>query len=87
MLNAFRAQRGMTPLSANKADQLFDTALIHVEVQVLGRGSPGDMAIVYALSAGDRETWIKALEDGRVNHAGDIRDIQRVSLVASRNDW
>ncbi|KAK8864663.1 hypothetical protein IAR55_001913 [Kwoniella newhampshirensis] len=78
MMNAFRTQRGMPVLAKDKASELFKTALIHVEINVLGRGSPGDMAMIYTLSALQREEWIGAYERGSLVQAGDISDLQQL---------
>ncbi|WVQ99709.1 hypothetical protein IAU59_006850 [Kwoniella sp. CBS 9459] len=48
ILYTYRSQRSMAP-STISADRLYNTALVNVEINVLGRGSPGDMALIYAL--------------------------------------
>ena len=88
ILNAFRSQRSLLPLR-NTSDDLYRSALVHIRVDMLSRGSPSDMAIIYTLSAGERTMWSstdaqdKAL--GRAAHvdltASDLAmsEIQRVS--------
>ncbi|WVW84177.1 hypothetical protein I302_106207 [Kwoniella bestiolae CBS 10118] len=78
MLNAFRSQRSMAPLSSEKGHQLFDTALVHVEVNVLGRGSPGDMAMICGLPKGERKEWIEAYEKGDKADSGELNDLHKL---------
>jgi len=62
---------------------------VHVRVEVSGRGSPGDMTVIYLLSSEGRQTWLEAQEQdillGRAGHAelvtidNDVSEIQRVS--------
>ena len=88
-INAIRVQRSMTPLHATSASEMYRSALLHVQVEMLGRGSPGDMAIIYAISAEERGKWIHAhkleLELGRAGYLdpdkGDfpVSEIQKVS--------
>jgi len=60
LLNAFRSQRGMSALPTDTALELYSTALVHVRVNVLGRGSPADLAIIYSPSIEEREAWLLA---------------------------
>lgn len=93
LVNAFRRQRGSSILSEALATELYDTALVHVKVEVEGRGSPGDMAILYALDQAEREKWLQAKaidrQYGRMDwHAGsteepkaEMQKVRRVALL------
>jgi ribonuclease P/MRP protein subunit POP1 len=75
LVNAFRKQRSSALLAESLAQELYETALVNVKVEVEGRGSPGDMAIVYALDQSEREKWLRARsmdeQYGRMDwHAG-----------------
>lgn len=41
---------------------LFSSALIHVRIQMIGRGSPTDMAYIYSLDTEEREKWLEAAD-------------------------
>jgi ribonuclease P/MRP protein subunit POP1 len=56
IINAFRIQRGMSPINRD----LYPSALLQVRIALLGRGSPKDMAYIYALSGEEREEWLDA---------------------------
>lgn len=62
LVNAFRRRRSMEPLPDADATRLFNDALVHVEVNAVGRGSPSDMAILYAMDAEERASWLQAQE-------------------------
>lgn len=100
VINAFREQRSMPTLPPSSADSLYSSALVHVRLEVECRGSPGDMAIIYALPLDERQRWLDAKDDdskyGRA--AWDLdepkREMQKVSsahmvLLNSSNqaDW
>jgi hypothetical protein len=59
-INAFRSQRALAPIPSSRAETMYDTAILHVRVEVLGRGSPGDMAEIHALDAEERGLWLEA---------------------------
>ena len=40
---------------------MYDTAILHVRLEVLGRGSPGDMAEIRALDSEGRGVWLDAM--------------------------
>ncbi|WWD17028.1 hypothetical protein CI109_101465 [Kwoniella shandongensis] len=86
MMNAFRTQRKMPSLAKEKATELFETALVHVEINLLGRGSPGDMAMIYNLPADLRDEWIAAYERGGLIQAGDISDLQQLGEVLPKEE-
>jgi ribonuclease P/MRP protein subunit POP1 len=65
LVNAFRTQRRLPPLADKLLDELYATALVHVKVEVEGRGSPGDMAILYALDDNERSSWLEARDKDR----------------------
>jgi len=60
-LNEFRRQRSLPPLPAESATTLLRSALCHVEVESIGRGSPSDMAMLYDLTVEERKEWLQAL--------------------------
>lgn len=62
IVNAFREQRGCPALQPTIAESLYSTAVLHVRLEVEARGSPGDMAIIYSISAKEREAWLSAKE-------------------------
>jgi ribonuclease P/MRP protein subunit POP1 len=65
LINAFRSQRGLGILESTLAEELYSTALVQVKVEMDGRGSPGDMAIIYSLDMDERTTWLRAKERDR----------------------
>lgn len=92
VINAFREQRGMSTLAQSSADNLYSSALVHVRVEVECRGSPGDMAIIYAIPSEERQRWLDAKDDdskyGRA--AWDLeepkREMQKVSPALGSQD-
>jgi ribonuclease P/MRP protein subunit POP1 len=42
---------------------LYSTAVLHVRVVVLGRGSPSDMAEVHSIDPQEKQAWLDALEE------------------------
>lgn len=50
---------------------------------MVGRGSPGDMAVICGLTGEERKAWIGAYEgDGdEFGLAGEISELQRVSVL------
>jgi len=70
LVNTFRSQRGLAVLGEKLGDELYSTALVQVKVEMDGRGSPGDMAIIYALDEDARGTWLEAkARDGQYGRA------------------
>jgi ribonuclease P/MRP protein subunit POP1 len=70
LVNAFRSQRGLPTLDAYLAEELYKTAIVQVKVEMDGRGSPGDMAIIYSLDSDERHVWSEAKErDGKYGRA------------------
>jgi ribonuclease P/MRP protein subunit POP1 len=70
LANTFRSQRGLAILGEKLGDELYSTALVQVKVEMDGRGSPGDMAIIYALDEEPRGTWLGAkARDGQYGRA------------------
>ncbi|KAK4686639.1 ribonuclease P/MRP protein subunit POP1, partial [Tremellales sp. Uapishka_1] len=71
LVNTFRSQRSLPPLPIHDKLQLYTSALVHVKLVVLGRGSPGKMAVIYSLSASEREEWLQSdMED---QNLGELR--------------
>ena len=93
IINAFRLQRSMRPLQPTSASEMYRSALLNVQVEMLGRGSPGDMAVIYMISAEERKDWIHAHElDVNLGRAGyldpaigdfPVSEIQKVSEISS----
>lgn len=87
VINAFRQQRDMSTFPSSSADTLYTSALVHVRLEIECRGSPGDMAIVYSLSAEEKTRWLEAKEDDSKydRAAWDLdepkSEMQRVRLV------
>lgn len=82
-INTFRSQRGLSALPSARQAKLFREAVLHVELNVVGRGSPGDMAVICGLTEEERKAWIGAYEgDGdEFGLAGEISELQRVSVL------
>lgn len=59
-VNVFRLRRGMTQLPPSVTHELFTGALCQVQVEMIGRGSPSDMATISELDAAERSTWLEA---------------------------
>ncbi|WVR06792.1 hypothetical protein IAU60_003828 [Kwoniella sp. DSM 27419] len=78
MINAYRSQRRMPSVNVPSVRALFNTALVQVEITVHGRGSPGNMAVIYALPADHRHMWIEAFERGEPVGAGDDSKLHRL---------
>lgn len=66
-VNTFRQRRGMGKISKDHAESLYRSCLCHTRIDVLGRGSPADMAMIYSLSGDERSRWLQALEDVKTN--------------------
>lgn len=83
IINAFRQQRSMTVLSDSPVMQkdLFNSALVNVRLDMLDRGSPGDMAIIYSLDKEERGEWLRALSKTEDGSLLEKSEIQRVSLT------
>jgi ribonuclease P/MRP protein subunit POP1 len=58
-VNAFRSQRGM-----DSVEGLETTGIVHVTLEVEGRGSPGRMAQIYALTKEERTQWTESVDRG-----------------------
>lgn len=70
LVNTFRSQRGSATLGDKLGEELYSTALVQVKIEMDGRGSPGDMAIIYALDGDERRTWLEAkARDGQYGRA------------------
>ena len=60
-VNTLRRKRELPPLDASMdAGALLQGALVHVRVTLCGRGTPDDMAFIYALDDQEARAWIKA---------------------------
>lgn len=64
IINAFRVQRSFAPFPPHVARTVFEAALVHVRVEMHGRGSPSDMAHIYAMGSDEVVEWVKAAEGG-----------------------
>ena len=63
MVSAFRRQRGLSDLPSVTLDGLWGTALLHVKLEMVGRGSVGDMASIHTLASGESDKLLDAEED------------------------
>ncbi|GMK55217.1 hypothetical protein CspeluHIS016_0202730 [Cutaneotrichosporon spelunceum] len=59
-VNVFRQRRGLSQLPLSVMQELFTTALCQVQVEMIGRGSPSDMATITELDATERNIWLGA---------------------------
>lgn len=60
-INALRRKRELPPLDASvDGSDLLQAALVRVRVTLCGRGSPDDMAFIYALDDQEARAWAKA---------------------------
>ena len=75
VINAFRSARGMALLAGGFAA----SAVVHVKLEVEGRGSPGRMAELHALQAEERAKWIDAVDKGADRLHDGVSQAQLVS--------
>jgi ribonuclease P/MRP protein subunit POP1 len=61
-VNVFRQRRGLSQLPTSVKEELFAGSLCQVQVEMIGRGSPSDMATISELDATERCTWLEAHE-------------------------
>ncbi|BEI85520.1 hypothetical protein CcaverHIS002_0509210 [Cutaneotrichosporon cavernicola] len=72
-VNVFRQRRGMSQLPLSATQELFTSALCQVQVEMIGRGSPSDMATITELDAAERNIWLNAHaqdQNTAVQHSG-----------------
>jgi ribonuclease P/MRP protein subunit POP1 len=94
LVNTFRSQRSLAILGEKLGEELYSTALVQVKVEMDGRGSPGDMAIIHALDEVARETWLEAkARDGQYGRADWLTtdaepksQLQQVCQIYHRSD-
>lgn len=60
VVNAFRQRRGLAILPPSVTHELFTGALCQVQVEMIGRGSPSDMATISELDEAERGAWLDA---------------------------
>lgn len=72
-IDAFRKQRGMTVRS-----DMGKSGVVHVRLEVEGRGSPGRMGQIYQLNTEERAQWIQAVDRGSDRVLADISAAQEV---------
>ncbi|THH20545.1 hypothetical protein EW146_g820 [Bondarzewia mesenterica] len=59
-INTLRSKRQMEPLGTDlEAGILFKGALIQIRIQLLGRGSPEDLAVIYAVDDPEASKWMQ----------------------------
>lgn len=78
-VNAFRQRRGLNTLPSSVAPELFRSALCHVQVDMIGRGSPSDMATISELDENERTEWLDAHERDKLagaRHSSDSAMLQ-----------
>lgn len=61
-VNTFRQRREMDPIPAGHRSAMLKACLCHVRVDVLGRGSPSDQAMIYKVDPAERSQWLQALD-------------------------
>jgi ribonuclease P/MRP protein subunit POP1 len=59
-INIFRSKRGLSVLE--DADSMLRSALLSVRIEMIGKGSPDDLSIIYRVSDQDRAQWLEAEE-------------------------
>lgn len=57
-INAFRTKRGLSELDS--AEKMLQSALVRIRVEILGKGSPDDLSIIYRVSEEERARWLEA---------------------------
>ena len=90
MTNAFRTQRGIKACLLSSS-AFYNSALLQVRVEMRGRGSPGDMAQIHSMDAGEVLEWENAHQEdqdiGRVWIAGEGKSaIQEVCAESGLGD-
>ncbi|EJD52288.1 POP1-domain-containing protein [Auricularia subglabra TFB-10046 SS5] len=61
-----RAKRELPSLDEEDGN-LVDGALVNVRIELLGRGAPGDMGMIYMMKDEDRALWARALDADAVD--------------------
>ncbi|KAG8735621.1 hypothetical protein FRC10_010354, partial [Ceratobasidium sp. 414] len=79
-VNSQRTRRDMAPLSRDSIESLFDSALVHIRIDMLGRGNPKDRAILYGFPTSEAASRWKASFESRCN--GD----EKCELASARSD-
>jgi ribonuclease P/MRP protein subunit POP1 len=68
-INFHRARRGLPTIDDDLIPELFDSALVNVHVDMLGRGNPSDRAILYGCNTQEEMSgWVAAIESQRANN-------------------
>lgn len=70
-INSFRRKRGL-PETQN-ADDIFYSAVISVRIDVIGKGSPDDLAIIYRVGSCHRSAWLAAETERKEGRFGTTR--------------
>lgn len=89
IVNTYRYQRNIPDIPSSASEGLYASALVHIRLEVECRGSPGDVAIIYSISAEERNQWLAAKErDARYGRADwdqdePKREMQKVSPSTS----
>ncbi|KAG8684812.1 hypothetical protein FRC08_013472, partial [Ceratobasidium sp. 394] len=66
-INLQRTRRDMVPLERNLIKSLLDSALVHIRVDMLGRGNPKDRAIIYGFPTNEAASRWRASFESRSN--------------------
>ncbi|KAG9088696.1 hypothetical protein FRC06_001913, partial [Ceratobasidium sp. 370] len=80
-VNSQRTRRDMVPLESDLIESLFDSALVHIRVDMLERGNPKDRAMLYGFSTNEAASCWKASFESRSN--GDEKSEVRFYLEIS----
>lgn len=78
-INAMRAKRSLDPLTG---PQLLEGALVGVRIKMHGRGSPEDMAMLYAMSDEEVVAWAKDMKRSEAEKAMNV-DEEEESAVST----
>lgn len=87
-VNVFRRRRALDAIPPQMSNELLSSAVCHVQVNMLGRGSPFDMAVIYAVGSDERAAWVRALENDRegLGFEGDARELLKVCYQSAASD-
>lgn len=82
---AARTRRGMSATQTIQLDarRLWESCLVGVDLHMLGRGSPGDSALIYGMSAEEESRWLAILESKEGRKEAQSEDaVSQISLSA-----
>lgn len=66
-INRLRMKRGNDPLGTHiKANELINTALVSVRINMCRRGAPADLAMIYSVQDEEMRKWTKVLQKTQI---------------------